>query len=75
MTKSVTFDELRTMVEIVSRLTTNLQHLCQTQTAFRPDMLNEYRTLARKTMIPPTAAWKLSRAHHDAAGLTARTPA
>ena len=56
MTKSITLDELRTMVEIVSRLTTNLQHLCQTQTAFRPDMLNEYRELARKTMIPPTAA-------------------
>jgi hypothetical protein len=56
MTKSVTLDELRTMVEIVSRLTTNLQHLCQTQTAFQPDMLNEYRDLARRAMIPPTAA-------------------
>jgi hypothetical protein len=56
MTKSVTLDELRTMVEVVSRLTTNLQHLCQTQTAFQPDILNEYRELARKMMTPPTAA-------------------
>jgi hypothetical protein len=55
MTKSVTFAELRTMVEIMSRLTANLQHLCQTQTAFRPDILDEYRKLARKTMIRPTA--------------------
>jgi hypothetical protein len=53
MTKSVTFAELRTMVEIIGRLTANLQHLCQTQTAFRPDILNEYRELARKTMIRP----------------------
>ena len=53
MTKSVTLDELRTMVEVVVRLTVSLQHLCQTQTAFRPDMLNEYRDLARKAMIRP----------------------
>ena len=51
MTKSVTFTELRTMVEVIGRLTGNLQHLCQTQTAFRPDILNEYRNLARKAMI------------------------
>ena len=51
MTKSVTFAELRTMVEVIGRLTGNLQHLCQTQTAFRPDILNEYRNLARKAMI------------------------
>jgi hypothetical protein len=53
MTKSVTFDELRTMVEVIVRLTSNLQHLCQTQTAFRADAMNEYRELARKTMTPP----------------------
>jgi hypothetical protein len=47
MIKSVTFAELRTMVEIICRLTANLQHLCQTQTAFRPDILDEYRELAR----------------------------
>ncbi|MBT1512741.1 hypothetical protein KIP88_19765 [Bradyrhizobium sp. SRL28] len=52
-TKSVTFDELRTMVEVIVRLTSNLQHLCQTQTAFRADAMNEYRELARKTMTPP----------------------
>jgi hypothetical protein len=50
MTRSVTLDELRTMVELMSRLTANLQHLCQTQTAFRLDILNEYRELARNTM-------------------------
>lgn len=55
MTKSVTFSELRTMVEIISRLTANLQHLCQTETAFQPDILDEYRKLARKTMIRPAA--------------------
>jgi hypothetical protein len=53
MTKSVTFDELRTLVEVIVRLTSNLQHLCQTQTAFRADAMNEYRELARKTMTPP----------------------
>jgi hypothetical protein len=51
MKKSVTFAELRTMVEIMSRLTAILQHLCQTQTAFRTDILNEYREMARKMMI------------------------
>jgi len=42
MTKSVTFAELRTMIEIIGRLTANLQHLCQTQTAFRSDILDDY---------------------------------
>jgi hypothetical protein len=51
MKKSVTFAELRTMVEIMSRLTATLQHLCQTQTAFSTDILNEYREMARKLMI------------------------
>jgi len=55
MTKSVTFAELRTMVKIISRLTVNLQHLCQTQTAFRLDIPDEYRKLARKAMQRPAA--------------------
>jgi hypothetical protein len=52
MSKSVTFGELRTLVGIVGLLAATLQHLCQTQTAFRTDMLNEYRDIARKTMMP-----------------------
>lgn len=51
MTKSVTIDELRTMVEIVSRLAAILQRLCQTQTAFRTDILDEYRRMTRSTMM------------------------
>jgi hypothetical protein len=35
MKKSVTMSELRTLVEIVSRLTAILQHLCQSQMARR----------------------------------------
>jgi hypothetical protein len=50
MTKSVTIAEIRTLVGIVSRLTVTLQHLCQTETAFRIDILDEYRKLARETM-------------------------
>lgn len=46
MTKSITFAELRTMIEIMSRLTANLQHLCQTQTAFRPEEADAARKLA-----------------------------
>lgn len=53
MTKSVTIAELRSLVQIISRLTAIVQHLCQTQTAFRPGMLNEYRNLARKAMTTP----------------------
>jgi hypothetical protein len=53
VTKSVTIAELRALVQIISRLTANLQHLCQTQTAFRPGMLNEYRHLAQKAMTTP----------------------
>jgi hypothetical protein len=51
MTKSVTMAEIRTLVEIVSRLTATLQHLCQTETAFRIDLSDEYRKMARKTML------------------------
>jgi hypothetical protein len=50
MTKSVTMAEIRTLVGVVSRLTATLQHLCQTETAFRIDILDEYRKLARETM-------------------------
>lgn len=55
MTNSVTFAELRTMIEIIGRLTANLQHLCQTQTAFRSDILDDYRKLARKAMMRPAS--------------------
>jgi hypothetical protein len=51
MTKSVTMAEIRMLVGIVSRLTATLQHLCQTATAFRIDISDEYRKMARKTMV------------------------
>jgi hypothetical protein len=50
MRKSVTMAELRTLVEIVSRLAATLQHLCQTPTAFHADLLEEYRDHARRAM-------------------------
>jgi hypothetical protein len=50
MTKSISFAELRILVGIVSRLTATLQHLCQTETAFSTDVLDEYRKMARETM-------------------------
>lgn len=50
MKKSVTMSELRTLVEIVSRLTAILQHLCQSQMAFNAHMLEEYRDLAKKVI-------------------------
>jgi hypothetical protein len=50
MTKSVTMAEIRTLVGIVSRLTATLQQLCQTETAFRTDISDEYRTMARRAM-------------------------
>jgi hypothetical protein len=50
MTKSVTMEEIRTLVGIVSRLTATLQQLCQTETGFRTDISDEYRTMARKAM-------------------------
>jgi hypothetical protein len=52
MLKSVTLDELRTLVAIISRLATTLQHLCQVQSAFHPEMLHEYRELAKRTFKP-----------------------
>jgi hypothetical protein len=48
MKKSVTMSELRTLVEIVSRLTAILQHLCQSQMAFNAHMLEEYRDLGQE---------------------------
>jgi hypothetical protein len=56
MTKSITIAELRTLVEIVSRLSAILQHLCQIQTAFRTGISDEYRQLARKTMMRQTGS-------------------
>ena len=42
--------ELRTLVEIATRLTAILQHLCQSQMAFNAQMLVEYRDLAKKVI-------------------------
>jgi len=39
LTKSVTFAELRTMVEVVTRLASTMQHLFQTDTAFHDNMV------------------------------------
>jgi hypothetical protein len=52
MLKSVTLGELRALIAIISRLAVTLQHLCQVQSAFRSDMLGEYRELARQTFKP-----------------------
>jgi hypothetical protein len=41
LTKSVTFAELRTMVEVVTRLASTMQHLLQTETAFHYNMVEE----------------------------------
>jgi hypothetical protein len=51
MRKSITFGELRGLVGIIGRLALILQHLCQTQTAFRDYTEDEYREIARKTMM------------------------
>ena len=50
MTKSITFDELRKLVSIISRLTTTIQQLCHTPTAFQEWMLDDYREIARSAM-------------------------
>ena len=53
MLKSVTLrGELRASIAIISRLGATLQHLCQVQSAFRSDMLDEYRELAKRTIKP-----------------------
>ena len=51
MSKSVTFEELRTLIGIIGRLALILQRLCQTQTAFRDYTGGDYREIARKTMM------------------------
>jgi hypothetical protein len=56
MSKSITFGELRTLVRIIGRLAATLQTLCQVQTAFRTDMLNEYREIARRAMMRRTTS-------------------
>jgi hypothetical protein len=55
VTKSITLDELRTFVSIISRLTATIQQLCHTPTAFREWTLENYREIARKAMTknPP----------------------
>jgi hypothetical protein len=55
MSKSITFDELRKFVSIISRLTAVIQQLCHTPTAFREWMLEDYREIARKAMKNPPA--------------------
>jgi hypothetical protein len=51
MSKSITLDELRKFVSAIVRLTTLLQQLCHTPTAFREWMLEDYRDIARKTVL------------------------
>jgi hypothetical protein len=48
--KSLTFDELNTLIGILSRLAVTLPQLCQAQTAFHADALDEYRDLAKKAI-------------------------
>jgi hypothetical protein len=50
MLKSVTLDEIRTMVAIISQLATTLRDLCHSQIAFHADLLEEYRDLAKKAI-------------------------
>lgn len=52
MLKSTTLGELRALIAIISRLTTKLQQLCQVQSVFRSDILDEYRELAKRTIRP-----------------------
>jgi hypothetical protein len=56
MLKSVTLDELRTLVAIISHLATTLRDLCQSKFAFHTDMLEEYRDLAKKAIKKVTPA-------------------
>jgi hypothetical protein len=50
MSQSVTFGELRTLVQLLGRLAVTLQRLCQTETALNTDMMAEYRDIARNAM-------------------------
>jgi hypothetical protein len=54
MLKSVTLNELRTLVAIISHLATTLRDLCQSQFAFHGDMQDEYRDLAKKAIKKAT---------------------
>jgi len=50
MFNSVTFSEMRTLVEVISHLAVTLRNLCQSQFALHADMLEEYRDLAKKAI-------------------------
>ena len=47
----ISMDELRGLVAIISQLAEVIQQLCQTQTAFRTSMLDDYRSYAMNTVI------------------------
>jgi hypothetical protein len=55
MFESVTLAEIRTMVGIISQLATTLHSLCPSQIAFRADILDKYRDLARKAIKKASA--------------------
>lgn len=55
MLETVTLAEIRTMVEIISQLATTLHSLCPSQIAFRADILDKYRELARKAIKKASA--------------------
>jgi hypothetical protein len=48
--KSITLSELRTMVEVVTRLASTMQHLFQTDTAFHGDMVGECRDQVKRVV-------------------------
>jgi len=48
--KSITLSELRTMVELVTRLASTMQHLFQTDTAFHDDMVEECRDQVKRVV-------------------------
>jgi hypothetical protein len=50
MLASVTLAEIGTFVAIIGELATALRNLCQSQIAFHPDLLDEYRDLAKKAI-------------------------
>jgi hypothetical protein len=50
LAKRITVAELGAFIAIISQLAGLLQHLCQTETAFRSSMLDEYRKYAEKTV-------------------------
>lgn len=62
MSKSITFDELKEFVSIISRLAIILQQLCHTSTALQEWMLEDYRETARDTFL---AALGVEKAPHQ----------